>query len=283
MGKLKKVIAAAGIILFLFSSGMASTAQSTQTATKSVQTKTKSTQPASKTVQTKKKTTTTGAKTTTTKPKSSPTGVKSTPAKSKTPVVVPKSKPPVDLESVAIGTQRWAIANLNVSTFRNGDSIPQAKSNKDWVAAGDAGKPAWCYYNNNPANGPKYGKLYNWYAVNDPRGLAPVGWTLATDEDWAKLANSSGGQGSGMNLKSGTGWSEGNNGTNKSGFMGLPGGYRIENGSFLNIGSIGIWWSTTESKASTAVDHYLSTTGSLGRSSSPKQRGESVRCIRTHE
>jgi uncharacterized protein (TIGR02145 family) len=281
MGKLKKVIAAAGIILFLFSSWMVSSAQSTQTATKSVQTKTKSTQPASKTVQTKKKTTTTGTKTTT-KPKSSPSGVKSTPAKSKAPAVVPKAEPANDPESVAVGSQRWAIANLNVSTFRNGDSIPQAKSNKDWVTAGDAGKPAWCYYNNNPAIGAKYGKLYNWYAVNDPRGLAPAGWAIATDEDWSRLASGSGGQSAGVNLKSGTGWSEGNNGTNKSGFMGLPGGYRVENGSFLNIGSIGIWWSTTESKALTAVDHYLSTTGSLGRSSSPKQRGESVRCIRAH-
>lgn len=282
MGKIKKVIAAAGIILFLFSSGMVSTAQSTQTGTKSVQTKPKSTQPVTKTVPTKKKITTTGSKATT-KPKSTSTGTKSTQSKSKAPVVSPKAEPANDPESVAAGNQRWAIANLNVSTFRNGDSIPQAKSNKDWVAAGDAGKPAWCYYNNNPAFGQKYGKLYNWYAVNDPRGLAPAGWALTTDEDWSKLAYSSGGQSAGVNLKSGTGWSEGNNGTNKSGFMGLPGGYRVENGSFLNVGSIGIWWSTTESKTSTAVDHYLSTTGSLGRSSSPKQRGESVRCIRVHQ
>jgi uncharacterized protein (TIGR02145 family) len=181
---------------------------------------------------------------------------------------------------VEIGSHRWAIANLNVSTFRNGDSIPQAKSNKDWVAAGDAGKPAWCYYNNNPANGPKYGKLYNWYAVNDPRGLAPAGWVLTSDEDWSKLAAASGGQAAGENLKNGSGWSEGTNGSNKSGFIGLPGGYRVENGSFLNLGSIGIWWSSTESRSLSAVDHYLSNTASLGRSSSPKQRGESVRCIR---
>lgn len=281
MKKLKKIIAATGIILFLFPSGIFAT-RSTQTGSKTVQTKTKTTQPASKTVQTKKKTTT-GSKTAPTKTKSSSSGVKSTQPKSKAPVVVPKSEPAIDRESVAIGTQRWAIANLNVSTFRNGDSIPQVKSNKDWVAAGNAGKPAWCYYNNNPAIGAKYGKLYNWYAVNDPRGLAPAGWTLASDEDWSKLAGSSGGQSAGMNLKSGTGWSEGNNGTNKSGFIGLPGGYRVENGSFINVGSIGIWWSTSESRALSAADHYLSTTGSLGKSSSPKQRGESVRCIRAHE
>lgn len=297
MEKTKKMIAIAGVILFSFLSGSISgktyrtdrrdsgqtqtSAKSTQTVSKTVQTKTKSSQTDTKTVQTKKKVSSTGAKSPQTKTKTKPTGVKSTSPKPK--AAAPKPEPvkvAPDPESVPIGSQRWAIANLNVSTFRNGDSIPQAKSNKDWVAAGDAGKPAWCYYNNNPAFGAKYGKLYNWYAVNDPRGLAPEGWILASDEDWAKLANNSGGQNAGENLKSVTGWSEGNNGSNKSGFIGLPGGYRIENGLFQNVGSIGIWWSTTETRSLSASDHYLSGTGSLGKSSSPKQRGESVRCLR---
>ncbi len=298
MGKTNRITAISGVILFLFLSGNISgktyrtdrsvsdqvqtTTKSTQTGSKTVQAKTKSSQTGTKTVQTKKKVTTTGTKSVQTKPKPKATGVKTSTSKSK-PAASPKAvseKKAIDPESVSIGTQRWAIANLNVSTFRNGDSIPQVKSNKDWVAAGDAGKPAWCYYNNNPAFGAKYGKLYNWYAVNDPRGLAPEGWVLASDEDWAKLANNTGGQNAGENLKSGTGWTEGNNGSNKSGFIGLPGGYRIENGLFQNVGSIGIWWSTTETRSLSASDHYLSGTGTLGMSSSPKQRGESVRCLR---
>ena len=242
---------------------------STQTVTKSVQTKPKSTQTGTKSVQAKAK--------------SVQTGTKSAPAKSKTVPKSAKSVPVVkikDAGTIIIGSQKWAVANLNVSTFRNGDTIPEAKTNKEWVSAGDAGKPAWCYYNNDPALGLKYGKLYNWYAVNDPRGLAPEGWTLPGDNDWAQLSYSSGGQAAGMKMKSTTGWSEGNGGTNETGFNGLPGGYRIENGIFQNLGSIGIFWCTAEGKASTAIDHYLSQSGTLGRSNSPRQRGESVRCLR---
>jgi uncharacterized protein (TIGR02145 family) len=258
--------------------------KSTQTSSKSVQTKTKSTQTGSKSVQTKTKPAQTGSKPVQPKTKSAQTGSKSVQTKTKSvptgskPAPVNKSK---DVGTVRIGTQTWAAANLNVSTFRNGDSIPEAKTNKEWVAAGESGKPAWCYYNNDPANGKKYGKLYNWYAVNDPRGLAPAGWTLPGDADWANLAYYLGGPDvAGHKMKSTSGWSGGFIGTNEAGFTGLPGGYRVENGIFLNLGSIGTWWSLTESKLSTAFDYYLIQSESLGRSSSPKQRGESVRCLR---
>ena len=97
--------------------------------------------------------------------------------------------------------------------------------------------------------GLKYGKLYNWYAVNDLRELAPEGWIIPSDDDWAHLSHSLGGQPvAGGKMKTTSGWSEGAHGTNESGFTGLPGGYRIENGIFLNLGSIGTWWSITESK-----------------------------------
>jgi uncharacterized protein (TIGR02145 family) len=263
MGKAKTIITITGVFIFLFSYGNMSGnidhsggSNSYQTSSKSVQTKTKATQ----------------------------TGSKSKQAKSKS---IPKtSKSELDNKikdsgTVTIGSQNWAIANLNVVTFLNGDSIPEARTNKDWVAAGESGKPPWCYYNNNSASGLKYGKLYNWYAVNDPRELAPVGWTLSSADDWAKLINYLGGQGpAGSKMKSISGWSEGNNGTNETGFIGLPGGYRVENGTFLNLGSIGIWWSTTENNAYVAIDHYLAQNNSADRSSSPKQRGESVRCLR---
>jgi uncharacterized protein (TIGR02145 family) len=247
-----------------------------------IETKSKQTDP--KTVQTKAKSTQTGTKSVQTKTKSAQTGSKTTQTKSKSNLKSSKSEPVTkkkDLGTVTIGTQTWAVANLNVSTFRNGDSIPEARTNKEWQTSGELGKPAWCYYNNDPANGTKYGKLYNWYAVNDPRGLAPAGWTMPSDADWTKLTYYSGGQGAaGERMKSTAGWSEGNNGTNETGFIGLPAGYRVENGIFLNLGSIGIWWSSTESKSLTAIDHYLSMNSSLGKSSSPKQRGESVRCLK---
>lgn len=77
------------------------------------------------------------------------------------------------MEEVIIGDQVWMASNLDVDTFRNGDPIPHAKTDEDWELAGANGEPAWCYYGNNPGNSEEFGKLYNWYAVNDPRGLAP--------------------------------------------------------------------------------------------------------------
>ena len=92
-------------------------------------------------------------------------------------------------QTVTIGTQVWMTKNLDVATFRNGDPIPEAKSNEEWEKAGENKQPAWCYYNNDPANGAKYGKLYNWYAVNDPRGLAPEGWHVPNIDEWDECLN----------------------------------------------------------------------------------------------
>ena len=83
-------------------------------------------------------------------------------------------------KSVRIGDQEWMTRNLDVDRFRNGDLISNIESDKEWEEAGENGQPAWCYYDNDPEYGKKYGKLYNWYAVNDPRVLAPQGWHIAT-------------------------------------------------------------------------------------------------------
>ena len=96
-------------------------------------------------------------------------------------------------QTVTIGSQTWTTKNLDVATFRNGDAIPQAKTDEEWKAAGRNKQPAWCYYENDPKNGTKYGKLYNWYAVNDARGLAPAGWHIPTDEEWTVLSTFLGG------------------------------------------------------------------------------------------
>ncbi len=288
MKKIITIITITGVfvLLNLFGSASGNSCQpagsnSEQTGSQSAQTKTTSVQTKSKSAQTKSKAGQTGSKSTQTKSKSVQTGSKATQTKSKTVQKSPPADKTKDSGTITIGTQKWALANLNVITFRNGDTIPEARSNAEWTKAGDAGKPAWCYYNNNPAFGPKYGRLYNWYALNDPRGLAPAGWSLASDTDWTELGHYLARQGDvGNRLKSTTGWSEGSEGTNESGFSGLPGGYRVENGTFQNSGSIGVWWSSTESKTLEAIDHYLSESNILARSSTPKQRGESVRCLR---
>jgi uncharacterized protein (TIGR02145 family) len=77
---------------------------------------------------------------------------------------------------VTLNNRVWTVENLSVSNFRNGDIIPQAKTTEEWKVAGKNQEPAWCYYENNEGNGEKFGKLYNWYAVNDRRGLVPKGF-----------------------------------------------------------------------------------------------------------
>ncbi|MBM3416347.1 MAG: hypothetical protein FJY20_07845 [Bacteroidetes bacterium] len=154
---------------------------------------------------------------------------------------------------VTIGNQVWMAENLNVDKFRNGDPIPHAKTAEEWTKAGQNKQPAWCYYDNNPANGAKYGGLYNWYAVNDPRGLAPRGWHIPSDDEWTVLTDYLGGEDvAGTKMKSTSGWEENGNGTNSSGFNGLPGGLRGGNGSFSSVGKFGGWWSSTVGSTSLA-------------------------------
>lgn len=141
---------------------------------------------------------------------------------------------------VYIGNQIWTKSNLNVSRYRNGDVIPQVTDPTQWNSLTSG---AWCYYNNDPANGLIYGKLYNWYAVNDPRGLAPVGYHIPSTNEWDILKASVGGDGGKLKEIGTTYWLAPNAGaTNSSGFTGLPGG-RL--GAYIN--EIGKWWSTTQS------------------------------------
>jgi uncharacterized protein (TIGR02145 family) len=282
MKTVKAIMRITGVFLLLFSCGIISGHPGYPYVSNTGQETPKSTQ-------TKPKTSSTGSKTTQAKPKTSSTGTKTTQTKPKTTTAKPKSPSalktgPVKKEdsgTLTIGNQKWAVANLNVSRFRNGDSIPEAKTFEDWVAAGSSGKPAWCYYNNDSTKGRKYGKLYNWYAVHDPRGLAPAGWAVATDEDWAELVHFLGGIAvAGTKMKSASDWPAGYNGTNESRFGAFPGGYRIENGIFQNFGGITTWWSITEINSLNARDHYIGQDGSLKSGITPKQRGESVRCIK---
>jgi uncharacterized protein (TIGR02145 family) len=189
-------------------------------------------------------------------------------------------------KEVRIGDQIWMSKNLNVDKFRNGDLIPEAKTAEDWKKAGENKQPAWSYYNNDPANGAKYGKLYNWYAVNDSRGLAPEGWKIPSDEDWSRLTDFLGGERvAGTKMKSTDFWAdydgESGNGTNESGFQGLPGGYRSSFGSFNAIGKYGVWWSSSENATSNAWSRDLNYyNGNVNRNDDDKAIGFSVRCLR---
>jgi uncharacterized protein (TIGR02145 family) len=180
---------------------------------------------------------------------------------------------------IKIGTQTWTTKNLDLSTYKNGDVIPQVQDEEEWA---NLTTGAWCYYENESDNGTTYGKLYNWFAVNDPRGLAPTGFHIPTDEEWTTLTNYLGGEiEAGDKMKSTTGWDEDGNGTNTSGFAGLPGGCRNSHNSFENIGEDSSWWSSSELNTTSAWNHYMrSYFGSVLRSNSQKQNGFSVRCLR---
>jgi uncharacterized protein (TIGR02145 family) len=164
----------------------------------------------------------------------------------------------VNLPSVTIGTQIWSIKNLDVATYRNGDPIPQVTDPTQWTYLTTG---AWCWYNNDSATyGATYGRLYNWYAVNDPRGLAPQGWHVPTNSEWDVMTKyldptvdtttttGFGGTGTdiGTQLKNTSGWNSSGNGTNSSGFAGLPGGMCNGQGQFVIIGNRGYWWSASQ-------------------------------------
>ena len=182
---------------------------------------------------------------------------------------------------VTIGSQVWTSKNLDVTTYRNGDPIPQVTNPSEWAGLTTG---AWCYFNNDPANGAIYGKLYNWYAVNDSRGLAPAGWHIPTDAEWTTLGASLGGDnvaGGKMKMTGTSYWSSPNTGaTNSSGFSGLPGGYGGE--SFGSFGNYGSFWTATESGVSTAWTRDLGYNYDyLYRFSLHNKRaGFSVRCIK---
>ena len=179
--------------------------------------------------------------------------------------------------------QSWMTKNLDVATYRNGDPIPKVTDNAAWAALTTG---AYCYYNNDSATyAATYGKLYNWYAVNDSRGLAPEGWHIPTDFDWTTLENCLGGAAVAGGAMKETGtihWTTPNTeATNISGWAGLPGGSRNGSGAFFNVGSGGYWWSSTEGSTTNAWVRYLNyTNGNIYRNSVNKKYGFSVRCLR---
>lgn len=179
--------------------------------------------------------------------------------------------------------QSWMTKNLDVATYRNGDPIPKVTVNAAWAALTTG---AYCYYNNDSATyAATYGKLYNWYAVNDPRGLAPEGWHIPTDFDWTTLENCLGGASVAGGAMKETGtihWTTPNTGaTNISGWAGLPGGTRGSTGTFFNVGTSGYWWSAREGLTTSAWYRSLGYgSGGINGNDNLKRDGFSVRCLR---
>lgn len=181
---------------------------------------------------------------------------------------------------VTIGTLTWMPQNLDIDHYRNGDPIPQVTDATQWA---NLTTGAWCYYKNSTANGTVYGKLYNWYAVNDPRGLAPNGWHVATKAEWITVTDFLGGEAiAGGAMKSMEHWSSPNTGaTNSSGFSALGGGARIAGAAFNNQGVWGAWWTADNDIADISFYRilYNDNTKSEGYHIN-NFFGMSVRCVR---
>jgi uncharacterized protein (TIGR02145 family) len=191
---------------------------------------------------------------------------------------------PIDIDgntytTVTIGTQVWMKENLKTSKYRNGDPITINLNITDWQ---NTTIGAYAIYNNDAANNATYGKLYNWYAVADPRGLCPVGWHVPSDAEWTTLVNFLGGYNAALGKMKSTGTIEASTGlwyspnqdaTNSSGFTGLPGGWGFS--FFGGIGYSGYWRSSTEYPA--LYLNYISIEPPLFLG---KTDGISVRCLR---
>jgi uncharacterized protein (TIGR02145 family) len=150
-------------------------------------------------------------------------------------LVISTLKAQINISNVKIGDQEWMIKNLETDHYRNAGPIPQVTDATAWAYLTTG---AWCYYNNDSSQGKSYGKLYIWYAVNDPRGLAPAGWHIPNDTEWTTLEKSLGGAsiaGGKMKEAGIQNWSISNTGNNNSGWKGLPGGCRSVNGFFSGV------------------------------------------------
>ncbi len=214
-----------------------------------------------------------------------------------------------DYKTVKIGNQIWMAENLRVTNYNNGDAIPTGLSDEDWEDTTE-GAYAIFDHNHNTADGinsteemvEAYGKLYNWYAVNDPRGLCPEGWKIPSDEDWTDLTDyveSINEVNIGNQLKScrqinspiegecNVEWDEhpqwyqhdDHFGTNGFGFSAFPGGYRWIDGGFAS--GNGSWWSSTETSSTGAWHRGMSYSyGGVFRNNYDKAIGCSLRCVR---
>jgi uncharacterized protein (TIGR02145 family) len=197
---------------------------------------------------------------------------------------------------VRIGDQCWMGANLRTSHYSDGSIIPNVTGNSSWAQLNTG---AWSNYENNTGHNATHGKLYNWFAALDPRGVCPTGWHVPTDDEWKQLESALGMpadelndpgvrgevQNVGGRMKTTSQWNAPNSGaTNESGFSGLPSGARdgFSDGTFYNLGNRGHWWSSSEGDQFN-YGRYRSLSyfnAGVGRYGYYKRSGYCIRCVR---
>lgn len=199
-------------------------------------------------------------------------------------------------KTIVIGEQEWMAENLNVGHYRDGTPIPNLQDNYSWDEIPqkhdieDDEKCAWCYYENNEKYGKIYGKLYNWYAVNNPCGLAPKGWRIPSHKDWSELVSyirdselKEDCDSIKLLEKGRSHWRHSSRKvTNETGFTALPGGQRSYDGTFKDLKHYGYWWSTDHKVVDMfrANFRYITYKGPLKSDYLIRDFGLSVRCIK---
>lgn len=180
--------------------------------------------------------------------------------------------------TVSIGAQCWLAENLRTEHYRNGDALPSGLTDDAWQSTSSG---AFEVYDNDPLNKDRYGLLYNWYAVDDARGLCPVGWHVPDNTDWTALTDHLGGvAAAGFALKATAADDPAWNGTNSSGFGAVPGGVRSPSfGFFLYLDFYGFWWSASEYSSTLAHSRSMLTDGVVSENFYSKRFGYSVRCV----
>lgn len=189
--------------------------------------------------------------------------------------------------TVKIGQLEWMDEDLKTTRYSDGSIIINFFDYYDWEMASEG---AYAWYDNDFNNKGNYGALYNWFAVNDSRGLCPDGWRVATDKDWKTLIEFAGGEDTAGGSLKATGTLEGRNGlwrypntdaSNEFGFSAVPNGGRLADGSFGSLGFFAGWWGTSQVGDDFAWTWGISYTSAVIRGLyEDKRNGYSVRCVR---
>ena len=216
-------------------------------------------------------------------------------------------------QTITIGTQVWMVENLKTTRYRNGELIGTTIPATLEIEGESTPKYQWAY-DGNERNVPTHGRLYTWYVATDNRNVCPIGWHVPSDAEWTILTDflikngydyGNGFQGMDIakSLASTAGWvaddTPGSVGTdqagnNRTGFTAVPGGARLEDGNFYDLGHVGDWWSTTENGPAFMqglTGNIVNTPGGLQRTiyhdycyvnsyNNNKKYGMSIRCLK---
>ncbi len=184
--------------------------------------------------------------------------------------------------TIVIGTQTWMVQNLKTSKYQNGDNITYVPSNTYWA---NSNYGAWCNYENTNSNSTKYGRLYNWFAIQDPRKIAPEGWRISTESDWQTLIDYLGGEaicGGKLKDQSISYWLQPNVGaTNESGFTARAGGNRTSTGIYQNVATSAMFWALNSFDTDSSFAYTLNNSSTeIIKTVFSNKAGLSVRCIK---